>query len=67
MTREELLNLTKEREGKLSFPFVAIVKYSRQAVPIRYGMKTREEADEFALDKRVRNPYVRWTEVRQAK
>ena len=67
MTHEELLRLTREREGKTGFPFIAVVKYSRQAVPVQYGMETRNQAEEFTEAKEMFNPYVRWTEVKEGK
>jgi len=66
MTHEELLRLTRERQGKTGFPFIAVVKYSRQPVPIEYGMETRKQAEEFTDAKEMFNPYVRWTEVKES-
>jgi hypothetical protein len=63
MTKERLLELSLTREGAKNFPFLVKVKYSRQAIPIIYGMTSREEAEEFAKDKEERNCLVRWTEV----
>ena len=72
MQHEELLRLTKERNlaarlargEKLGFPYIAVVKYSRQAKPIKYGMDNLEQAAAFAEAKETFNPYIRWTEVK---
>ena len=65
MTHEKLLELTRTREGKLDYPFLVKIKYSRQPIPYIYGMSSREEAVAFAIAKEEHNPYVRWTEVKE--
>ena len=44
--------------------FIAIVKYSKTAIPDEYNFETKQEAEQFCRDKEQHNPYVRWTEVK---
>lgn len=45
----------------------ARIKYSRQAFPMEYEFDNEQLARGFAWSKELHNPYVRWTEVDQAR
>ncbi len=47
--------------------YVAIVKYTKNAIPVETEFETKQETEQFCKDKEAKNPYVRWTEVKEAK
>ena len=63
MDHTQLRILAGKGENQPGFPFYAVVKYSRQAIPVKYGFASRELAQEFCRLKESCNPFVRWTDI----